>query len=147
MYLKLKLKFDCTSSWLSVCVQAPGAGGVGAEEQEAEGEAPPVSVPGPDVLGEPGRAAGHRQADRRDREEGQRPADLHQRSRDQSHHHECVTRKVTAVNGLMWPHWPSFIRHWSFYSLTFSKWLWIKTSVTHNVICANYLISICITRA
>ena len=76
----------------SPSLQAPGAGGVGAEEQEAAGEAAPVSVPGPDVLGEPGGAAGHRQADRRDRAEGQRAADLRQRSRDQSRRHECVTR-------------------------------------------------------
>lgn len=44
---------------LFLSFQASGAGSVSAEEQEAEGEAPPVSVLGPDILGESGQPAGH----------------------------------------------------------------------------------------
>lgn len=47
-----------------VSIQTSRAGSVSAKEQEAEGKTPPVSVPGPDVLGEPGRPTGHRQTDR-----------------------------------------------------------------------------------
>lgn len=89
MYLKLEL-------WLYIPYflpfQASRAGRVGAEEHEAEGETPPVSVPGPDLLGEPGRPAGHRQADRCNREAGQGSPYLHQRSWNQSHHNERVMR-------------------------------------------------------
>lgn len=63
--------------FLSFCHQASRAGSGGAEEQEAKGEAPPISVPWPDILGEPGRPAGYRQADRCNWEAGQGPPHLY----------------------------------------------------------------------
>lgn len=91
MYLKLKLNLTA-HSLVCVPLQASRAGRVGSNEHEAEGEAPPVSVPGPDVLGESGRPAGHRQAHRCHREAGQGSPHLHQRLRDQIGGHECLKR-------------------------------------------------------
>lgn len=62
--MNLKLNSFCLCIPHIVPPQASRAGSVSAEEHEAEGEAPSVSVPGPDILGEPGWPARHRQADR-----------------------------------------------------------------------------------
>lgn len=61
----LPLIYKAKSAFLPFLnLQASRPGSVSAEELTAEGEAPPVAVPGPALLGEPGRPAGHRQADR-----------------------------------------------------------------------------------
>lgn len=121
--LKLKLGLTFLSP---LSLQAPRAGGVGAEEQEAQGETAPVFVPGPDVLGEPGRATGHRQADRCDREAGEGPPHLHQRTWDQSRYNERVMSFTPVQSQITETHTTNDLRHWSFLHFLF----WIITSAT-----------------
>lgn len=97
---QVKHRSTFLSVYACVCVrplQASWAGRVCSEQYEAEGATPPVSVPGPDILGEPGRPAGHRQAHRRDREASQSPAHLRQRLRDPGGGHERV-KTITRLN-------------------------------------------------
>lgn len=88
-------------------LQVSRASGVSAEELKAEGKAPAVALPGPEILGEPGRPAGHRYFNRCHWEARQSSPHLHQRTWDPSHHDELVKdqfRDMIVVFSLMpWP--------------------------------------------